>query len=267
MSVGLKGRLEGRVAIVTGASRGIGRATAITLAREGASVLVNDASQEEKAKAVVDAIKKVGRNAWSFQADVGDNAAVERMVQDAVNRFNRIDILVNNAGIFSGKWTVEEFDEQGYDRMWRTNVKGVLYCTRAVAQHMVKKRYGKIVNIASIAGIGTSSLPGNPLYASTKAAVIALTKRIALQLGQHGINVNAIAPGLVRTDMGMNVGSARQQQDNEEYYAKRSMLGRIGEPEDVANAALFLASEEANFITGQIVTVDGGRIDFTTRSA
>ncbi len=267
MSFDSKGRLEGRVAIVTGASRGIGRATAIVLGREGASVLVNYSNQGEKAKAVVEEIKSKGGNAWAFQADVGDNGAVERMTQDAVKRFDRLDILVNNAGVLSGKWSLSEFDEEGYDRMWRTNVKGVLHCIRAVAPHMIKGKYGKIINIASVAGIGTTSLPGNVLYSTTKSAVIGLTKRIALELGQHGINVNAIAPGLVRTDMGMNVGSGRKQEEHEEYYVKRTMLRRIGEPEDIANAVLFLASEEASFITGQIFTVDGGRMDFSTRSS
>ena len=266
MASTVKSKLEGRVAIVTGASRGIGKAIALAFAREGAKVLVNYCREEGKAKEVVEEIKKLGRVALAIQADVGDRAAVERMVTEALREFGTVHILVNNAGVDLGAGALLEFHEEEYDPMWRVNVKGVLYCTRAIAPYMMQKRYGKIVNIASIAGLGTALLPGNMLYSSTKAAVIVLTKRIALELGQYGINVNAIAPGLIRTDMGLGQGSATEQRERLRYFQERSILGRIGEPEEVANVALFLASDESSFITGQVITVDGGRIDFITHS-
>lgn len=156
-----------------------------------------------------------------------------------------------------------EFDEEKHDPIWRVNVKGVINCTRAVMPHMMKKRYGKIVNSASVAGIGTALLPGNMLYAATKGAVIILTKRLALELGQYGINVNAIAPGVIRTDM---TRGATEQIQRLNYFKERTILGRVGEPEEVANVALFLVSDESSFITGQIITIDGGRIDFITHS-
>ncbi|MGQ9543238.1 MAG: SDR family NAD(P)-dependent oxidoreductase [Candidatus Bathyarchaeia archaeon] len=258
----IKGKLEDRVAIVTGASRGIGRAIALALAHEGAKVVVNYRREESKAREVVEQIKQFGGSALAFQADVGDRRSVEMMVAEVMKEFGRIDILVNNAGVSLGAGSLLGFNEEEYDLMWQVNVKGMLYCTRAVAPHMIQRRYGKIVNIASIAGLGTALLPGNMLYALTKAAVIILTKRIALELGNYGINVNAIAPGLIRTEMGLNYVSTKDLQ----YFEERSILHHIGEPEEVASLALFLASDESSFITGQVITVDGGRIDFITHS-
>jgi len=262
----IKGRLGGRVAIVTGASRGIGRAIAQVFGREGAKVVVNYRREWGKAEEVVEEIRGFGGEALSFQADVGDAGAVEEMVEETVEVFGGVDILVNNAGVSMGGGPLLEFNEAEYDPMWRVNVKGVLHCTRAVAPHMMERRYGKVVNIASIAGLGTALLPGNMLYASTKAAVIILTKRLALELGQYGINVNAVAPGLIRTEMGMGYQRAAEQAQRLRYFEEKSILRRIGEPEEVANVALFLASDEASFITGQVITVDGGRIDFITHS-
>ena len=195
----VKGRLEGRVAIVTGASRGIGRATALAFGREGVKVVVNYRQHKANAEEVVDEIKELGGSALAYQADVGDRDAVEGMVEEAVVKFGGVDILVNNAGVAMGGGPLLEFKEEEFDPMWSVNVKGILHCTRAVVPHMMERRYGKVVNIASVAGLGTALLPGNMLYASTKAAVIILTKRLALELGQYGINVNAIAPGLIRT--------------------------------------------------------------------
>ncbi|MFQ6052719.1 MAG: SDR family NAD(P)-dependent oxidoreductase [Candidatus Bathyarchaeia archaeon] len=262
---GVKGRLEGRVAIVTGASRGIGRATALVFGREGAKVLVNYRRERAKAEEVVEEVERLGGAAMAFRADVGVREEVERMVE-AATELGGVDILVNNAGVAMGAGSLLEFNDEEYDPMWRVNVKGVLHCTRAVAPQMMAKGSGKVVNIASVAGLGTALLPGNMLYASTKAAVIILTKRLALELGRYGINVNAIAPGLIRTDMGLGYRSSAEQAGRIQYFIEKSILRRIGEPEEVASVALFLASEEASFITGQVITVDGGRIDFITHS-
>ena len=266
MTSSRKGRLGGRVAIVTGASRGIGRATALSFGSEGAKVVVNYHRMRSKADEVVEEIEKLGGAALSVQADVGDRGAVERMVERTLSEFGAVDVLVNNAGVALGGGSLLAFNDDEFDPLWRVNVKGVLHCTRAVVPHMMERRYGKVLNIASVAGLGTALLPGNMLYASTKAAVIILTKRLALELGQYGINVNAIAPGLIRTDMGLLHRSPEEQARRIKYFEEKSALHRIGEPEDIANVALFLASDESSFITGQVITVDGGRIDFITHS-
>ena len=258
--------LEDKVALVTGASRGIGRATALIFAREGAKVVVNYHREESMAEEVVGNIRREGGTAMAIQADVGDRDAVKKMIDESLSEFGGVDVVVNNAGVAMGGGSLLEFNEEEFDPMWQVNVKGILHCTRAIAPHMMEKRYGKIVNIGSVAGLGTALLPGNMLYASTKAAVVILTKRLALELGQYGINVNAIAPGLIYTDMTMGGRSAAEQEERRKYFEEKSMLRRIGEPEDIANAALFLTSDKARFITGQVLTVDGGRTDFITHS-
>jgi 3-oxoacyl-[acyl-carrier protein] reductase len=260
-----RGRVEGLTAIVTGASRGIGRSTAIVLAREGANVVVNYRQMGKEAETVVNIIKAAGGEAFSFKADVASRGAVREMVQEAVKRFGCVDILVNNAGIGRGGGPLLELKEEDLDVMVDTNVKGILFCCQNVIPHMIKKHYGKIVNISSLAGIGTA-LTGTTLYAATKAAVTVLTKRFALELGPHGINVNAIAPGHVITDMTVVGRSPSEIKERSRYFEEHTMLRREGEPEDIANTVLFLASDEASFITGQILSVDGGRTDFLTHS-
>lgn len=259
-------RLEGRVALVTGASRGIGRAIALTFAREGAKVVVNYNKEGERAMGVVEEIRRMGGEAMNLQADVGDRGMVERMVEETLKEFKVLDILVNNAGVLMGGGSLMEFRDEEFDPMWRVNVKGILNCSRAVAPHMMERRYGKIINISSVAGLGTALLPGNMLYASTKAAVIILTKRLALELGPYGINVNAIAPGFILTEMGLGQWSPSELEERLRYFREKAMLRRVGRPEDVAGVALFLASEEAGFITGQTIAVDGGRTDFLSHS-
>ena len=260
------GRLENRVALVTGASRGIGRAIATSFAREGAKVVVNYHRQERKAEDVVRLIREAGGRAFAFQADVADRTAVGKMVETTMNEFGGVDILVNNAGLGVGGAPFLDLRDEAFDAMLNTNVKGILVCAQAVVPHMMAMHYGKIVNVSSVAGLGTSILPGNLLYAGTKGAVNIMTKRMALELGPHSIYVNAIAPGLIRTDMSLGKRSPSEREKRIQYFSEHSMLRRTGEPEDIANVALFLASNESNFITGQVIAVDGGRMDFMTHS-
>jgi 3-oxoacyl-[acyl-carrier protein] reductase len=261
-----KGRVQNKIAIVTGASRGIGKAIALLFGREGGKIVVNYNRSEAQANKIVKKIEDFGSEAVAIQADVADKTAVEKMVKDTISTFNNVDILVNNAGVAIGGGALQDFNEEEYDPMWSVNVKGILNCARKVAPFMKEKKYGKIVNLASVAGLGTSLLPGNMLYASTKAAVIILTKRLALELGEYGINVNAIAPGLIKTDMAFGRRTEEERLRRIKYFEEHSMLKRIGEPIEIANAALFLASDESSFMTAQTITLDGGRTDFITHS-
>ncbi len=256
----MTGRLAGKSALVTGASRGIGRATALLLAREGAAVAVNYAERGDAAEEVIATIRQAGGQALALRADVASQPEVAAMVTQALDAFGRLDVLVNNAAV-SHPGNLLTLDEARLDEMIGVNLKGVVHCCRAATPGMIERRSGKIVNIASIAALGTA-LPDTTPYAMTKAAVITLTKRLALELGPHGINVNAICPGFIRTEM----AAASVDERGFEAIAGKAMLGRIGRPEDIAAAALFLASDEAAFITAQILTVDGGRTDFLSHS-
>ncbi len=228
---------------------------------------MNYRTQGVKAKEIIDQIRGAGGQAVAVQADVGDKQAVEHMVETAVASFGGVDILVNNAGLLRGGGTpVVELTDTDFDAMMNTNVRGLLYCTQAVVPHMMRQRYGKIVNMSSVGGLGTSLRSASHLYGATKGAVNLLTKRFALELGPHGINVNAIAPGLIRTDMPRGDKSAQEWSERMRQSAASTMLRRVGEPRDIASVALFLASEEASFITGQVITVDGGRMNFITHS-
>ena len=243
-----------RVALVTGSSRGIGRAIALRLAREGAAVAVNYRERRDQANEVVDAITQAGGRAVAIAADVASAVDCTRLVEAARQALGPIDILVNNAGVFR-KGDLADFDFAQMEGMRNVNVDGLVRVTRAVAGDMQARRWGRIVNVASIAGIGTSSV-GTTFYAATKAAVITLTRRFALDLGPHGITVNAIAPGFIATDMAAQSGA------DFDAIAGKAMLRRVGTPDDIAAAAAFLASEDAGFITAQLLTVDGGRTDF-----
>jgi 3-oxoacyl-[acyl-carrier protein] reductase len=260
----MPGRLHGKVALVTGGSRGIGRAICRTFAREGAAVVVNFAAQAEKAREITAEIVDAGGRAVALQADVSSRSEVDAMTAAVKEEFGVIDILVNNAGVLrSGN--VLKLNEDDFDRMMDVNLKGILYLAQSVVPLMIQRGSGKIINLSSLAGLGTAVKETTP-YAITKAAVISLTKRLALELGPHHINVNAIAPGFIRTEM-------LQFLDNDEDRArletlgKKAILNRVGTPEDVANVALFLASEESSFMTAQVITVDGGRMDFLTHSS
>lgn len=242
--------LNGHTALVTGASRGLGRAIARKLAADGAAVCINHITRATEAETLAGEIRSAGGRAIAVRADIGDPAQVRMMLERAAAELGPISILVNNAGVLY-RATLEEFESSGMERMRRTNVDGLIHVTRAVVPGMKERRYGRIVNITSIAGQGTT-LPGTSFYAATKAAVSILTKRFAMELGRFGITVNAVAPGFILTDMATDGRG----------IAERSMVGRLGKPEDIAHAVAFLAAPESSFITAQVLTVDGGRMDY-----
>ncbi|MEX2262264.1 MAG: glucose 1-dehydrogenase [Bryobacteraceae bacterium] len=252
--------LAGKVALVTGASRGLGRAIAERLACEGAAVGVNYHRGADEAAAVCASIRNNGGKALSLGADIGDSQAVAAMVERLAGELGPVDILVNNAGVLiSGD--LLDFDFSRMESMRRTNVDGLVHVTRSVVNGMRERGFGRIVNIASIAGEGTCRT-GTTFYGVTKAAVSFLTKRFALDLGPYGITVNAVSPGFIMTDMvraGRNEEEARAMT---ETVAERSMVRRVGQPEDVAHAVAFLVSPQSGFITAQTLTVDGGRMDY-----
>lgn len=244
--------LDGKTALVTGASRGIGRAIALCLAAEGARVAINYAGNVKAAEEVKAAVEAAGGAAILCQADISDSAAVEAMVADVVKEFGTIDILVNNAGITRDTLLMRMKDED-FAKVLDTNLKGVFYCTKAVAKLMMKKRSGRIVNMASVVGLVGNA--GQTNYAAAKAGVIGFSKSAARELASRGITVNVVAPGFIGTDM-----TAVLPEAVKEKTLAGIPLGKMGEPEDVANAVLFLASDQASYITGQVVNVDGGMV-------
>ena len=248
-----------QVAVVTGASRGIGRAVARELAARGASVCVNYVSQAEAAASLVDEISGQGGRALSVMADVADAGEAKRLIDRANDELGPVTILVNNAGVIS-PGTLDTYDAAAFDRMRRVNVDGIIHTMRAVADGMRQRRYGCVVNMSSIGGIGTA-VSNNAFYATTKAAVIMLTKRFARELGPFGITVNAVAPGFILTEM-TREWLKSQPPDVEHAFAERTMMRRNGKIEDIAHAVAFLASPESSWITAQVLTVDGGRMDY-----
>ncbi len=245
-------RLKGKVALITGGGRGIGRSIGKLFAEEGAMVAINYLTFEEGAKNLADEIHKLGGEAQVIRADVSMGDQVKRMVQEVVRRFRTIDILVNNAGIWM-KTTFLTSTEEIWDRTLNTNLKGAYLCAKEVAPIMLSKKRGKIINMSSVAGLAEKTAVSNTPYVVSKTGIIGLTRSLAVSLGPH-INVNAICPGVIESDMtqSLPVEITRMQ-------AEESILRRIGKPDEVARAALFLASDDANFITGEILTVSGGR--------
>jgi NAD(P)-dependent dehydrogenase (short-subunit alcohol dehydrogenase family) len=255
--------LADRVAVVTGAARGIGRATALALAKSGAHVAAVDLD-EAAVKPTADAVSALGRKGLALGADVGDLKSIDGMVRRVVDSFGRVDVLVNNAGVTRRAY-VMDLTEEDWDRIMRVNGKGVFFCLQRVAREMIARKSGVIVNIASIAGKGYAGA-SNVIYAGSKGAVISMTRMAALQLAPHNINVNAICPGTTVTalsDANLRTRAADEGVTVEEMARRRNAaipLGRANEPEDIAALAVFLTTPGARNITGQSFNVDGGII-------
>ena len=239
--------LSGKVAIVTGGARGIGREIALKLAEVGATVVVSDIAEAEP---VAEEIRAMKRQSLAVTTDVSSSSDVTKLVETAVANYGRVDILVNNAGIARDQLLLRMSDED-WDAVLNVNLKSVFLCTRAVLRQMIKQRWGRIISISSIVGIVGN--PGQANYASAKAGIIGFTRTIAREVGSRGITANAIAPGFIETQMTRQLGEEQRQE-----LMKRIPLGSLGSPRDVAEAVAFLASEEARYITGQVLGVDGG---------
>ncbi|APJ10851.1 3-oxoacyl-[acyl-carrier-protein] reductase [Bacillus safensis] len=244
--------LTNKTAVVTGASRGIGRSIAIDLAKSGANVVVNYSGNEAKANEVVDEIKALGQQAFAVKADVSNAEEVQSMMKQAIDTFGSIDILVNNAGITKDNLLMR-MKENEWDDVININLKGVFNCTKAVTRQMMKQRSGRIINLASV--VGVCGNPGQANYVAAKAGVIGLTKTTAKELATRHITVNAVAPGFISTDM-----TDKLDENVQTEMLKQIPLARFGAPEDISNVVVFLASEGAGYITGQTIQVDGGMV-------
>ncbi|MBY0097613.1 3-oxoacyl-[acyl-carrier-protein] reductase [Mesobacillus maritimus] len=245
-------KLEGKVALVTGASRGIGREIALELAREGANVAINYSGSEAKALEVAAEIRTMGREAITIQADVSSSESVDSMVKQTIEAFGKLDILVNNAGITKDNLLMR-MKEADWDDVININLKGVFLCTKAVTRQMMKQRSGRIINISSI--VGVSGNAGQANYVAAKSGVIGLTKTTAKELATRGITVNAVAPGFITTDM-----TDKLNDETKNEMLKQIPLARLGEPTDIAKTVLFLASDDSRYMTGQTLHVDGGMV-------
>jgi 3-oxoacyl-[acyl-carrier protein] reductase len=241
--------LKGKVALVTGGAQGIGKAVALTLARHGADVIVADVNLEKAAETAKE-VEAAGRAAMAVNVDVTRLSDVEQMVESAMGHFGKVDILINNAGIARDK-LILRMTEEDWDAVLDVNLKGTFNCTKAIIKHMSKQRSGKIVNIASV--VGEMGNPGQANYSASKAGVIGFTKTIAREFAQRGINVNAIAPGYIQTPM-----TDVLPEKAKEELKRMIPMERLGQPEDVAQAVLFLVSEASSYVTGQVLNVNGG---------
>lgn len=242
--------LVGKVAIVTGASRGIGRAIALCLADAGADVVVNYAGNQSAAEHTVAEIETIGRKAIAMQADVGKAEQAEQLVTTTLAQFGRVDIMINNAGITRDN-VIMRMKEEQFDQVIETNLKGVFHCIKAVTRPMMKQRFGRIINISSIVGVTGNA--GQANYAAAKAGVIGLTKASAKELASRGITVNGVAPGFITTDM-----TAILTSEVKEKLLQQIPLQHFGQPEHIAKVVHFLASDAADYMTGQMIHVDGG---------
>lgn len=242
--------LENKIAIVTGSAKGIGKGIATEFARQGATVVINYCGSKEAALETVEEIKAFGEKAISYQADISDYEMSKKMMDDIIKEYGKIDILVNNAGITRDN-LILRMSESEFDDVIRTNLKGTFNCIKHVTKYMLKNKSGKIINISSISGV--NGIAGQANYSASKAGIIGLTKSFAKEMSSKGININAIAPGFIETDMTKVL--------NDKYVeeiVKTIPSKRIGKPEDIAKAALFLASDMSDYITGQTLMVDGG---------
>lgn len=242
--------LSGKVALVTGGARGIGREIALAFGKNGATVIVNYNGSKDKAEELVSLIEEQGGKATAIQCDVSDNEACKEMIDQILKEFGRVDILVNNAGVTRDN-LIMRMSEEDYDLVLNTNLKGAFHTIRHLSRSFLKQRSGKIINISSITGIMGN--PGQANYAASKAGLIGLTKSVAKELGSRGICVNAIAPGFIETDMTNALG-----EEVRAAYEKQIPLGRLGKPQDIAELALFLAGSGSDYITGQVISVNGG---------
>ena len=242
--------LAGKIAVVTGGSRGIGRATSIALAQAGAHVLVNYRSNEEAAKETLQLIEEAGGTGELLGFDVADPESVDLGIKEALARHGQIDILVNNAGISIDQLLLR-VSAKDLEMTWAINVNGALFCAKACIRSMMKKRWGRIINLSSV--VAESGNAGQVVYSSSKAALLGLTRSLAREYASRGITVNAVSPGFIETDMTADLPDAAKQ-----GIVDQTPLGRIGRPEEVAAAVVFLASAEAGYITGQVVRVNGG---------
>lgn len=243
--------LQNKIAIVTGAGQGIGQTIAMRLAQEGAEVIVTDINLQGVEQTAFQ-IRQMDRKSLALKVDVANFEDVQAMVQKSTEEFGRVDILVNNAGVTKDNLLVR-MTQQQWDWVISVNLKGTFNCTKAVASHMMRNRYGRIINIASVIGLVGNA--GQANYAASKAGIIGLTKSVAKELGSRGITVNAVAPGYIQTEM-----TERLPEEAKETFLKTIPLRRPGLPQDVAGVILFLASNDASYITGQVINIDGGMV-------
>jgi 3-oxoacyl-[acyl-carrier protein] reductase len=253
-------KLAKKLALVTGGSRGIGKEICLKFAGEGARIVANYARDTPEAEKTKREMNDSGAEYLLLKRDISKRDELESLIKETVERFGGVDILVNNAGVMITNTT----DSSDFTRMMDVNVYAMYGLIEGLRDNF-KSRGGKIINVSSVAGIGTA-LEGTTLYSITKGAVISLTRRYAFELGRYGVNVNAIAPGFTETDLTKSGKSREQWEGTVREISSRTMLGRIGRPGDIASAALFLASNDSDFITGQVLVVDGGRTDFLTHS-